>query len=163
METGVLALSLVEGIENVLDRHHHDRTAIIAILQDIQDEVNYLPEDALRYVSRALGIPLSKVCSLATFYKAFSLQPRGRHVVNVCLGTACHVRGAVRVLEAVERNLGIRAGDTDENLQFTLETVNCLGACALGPIVVIDGEYHGQMTSAKAEALLKGVKARDAS
>jgi NADH-quinone oxidoreductase subunit E len=163
METGVLALSLVEGIENVLDRHHHDRTAIIAILQDIQDEVNYLPEDALRYVSRALGISLSKVCSLATFYKAFSLQPRGRHVVNVCLGTACHVRGAVRVLEAVERNLGIRAGDTDENLQFTLETVNCLGACALGPIVVIDGEYHGQMTSAKAEALLKGVKARDAS
>jgi len=163
METGVLALSLVEGIENVLDRHHHDRTAIIAILQDIQEEVNYLPEDALRYVSRALGIPLSKVCSLATFYKAFSLQPRGRHVINVCLGTACHVRGAVRVLEAVERNLGIRAGDTDENLQFTLETVNCLGACALGPIVVIDGEYHGQMTSARAEALLKRVKARDAS
>jgi len=163
METGVLALSLVEGIENVLDRHHHDRTAIIAILQDIQDEVNCLPEDALRYVSCALGIPLSKVCSLATFYKAFSLQPRGRHVINVCLGTACHVRGAVRVLEAVERNLGIRAGDTDENLQFTLETVNCLGACALGPIVVIDGEYHGQMTSARAEALLKRVKARDAS
>lgn len=163
METGVLALSLVEGIENILDRHQHDKTAIIAILQDIQDEVNYLPEEALRYVARALGIPLSKVCSLATFYKAFSLKPRGRHVIHVCLGTACHVRGAVRVLEAIERNLGIRAGGTDENLQFTLETVNCLGACALGPIVVMDGEYHGQMTSAKTEALLKRVKTRDVS
>lgn len=155
METGV--------IENVLDRHQHDKTAIIAILQDIQDEVNYLPEDALRYMAHALEVPLSKVCSLATFYKAFSLQPRGKHVIHVCLGTACHVRGAVRVLEAIERNLGIRAGGTDETLQFTLETVNCLGACALGPIVVTDGEYHGQMTSVKTEALLKIVKARDAS
>jgi NADH-quinone oxidoreductase subunit E len=169
METGTLALSpalsgaegVVEGIEKVLDRHQRDKTAIIAILQDIQDEVNYLPEDALRYLAHTLDIPLSKVCSLATFYRAFSLQPRGKHVIHVCLGTACHVRGAVRVLEAVERTLGIRAGGTDENLQFTLETVNCLGACALGPIVVVDGEYHGQMASAKAEALLKRVKARD--
>ena len=155
METGV--------IENILDRHQHDRTAIIAILQDIQDEVNYLPEDALRYVAQALDVPISKVCSLATFYKAFSLQPRGKHVIHVCLGTACHVRGAVRILEALERDLGIRSGQTDENLQFTLETVNCLGACALGPVVVVDGEYHGQMTSAKTQSLLKRVKARDAS
>ena len=155
METGV--------IENVLDRHQRDKTAIIAILQDIQDEVNYLPEDALRYVAQALDVPISKVCSLATFYKAFSLKPRGRHLIHVCLGTACHVRGAVRILEAIERNLGIRAGETDENLQFTLETVNCLGACALGPIVVMDGEYHGQMTSAKTGSLLKRVKARDTS
>jgi NADH-quinone oxidoreductase subunit E len=154
METGV--------IDNVLGRHQHDRTAIIAILQDIQDEVNYLPEDALRYVARVLDIPLSKVVSLATFYKAFSLEPRGKHVIHVCMGTACHVRGAVRVLEAIERNLGIQAGGTDESLQFTLETVNCLGACALGPVVVIDGVYHGQMTSAKTEVLLKRVKARDA-
>ncbi len=154
METGV--------IEHVLDRHQHDKTAIIAVLQDIQDEVNYLPEDALRYVARALDIPLSKVISLATFYKAFSLKPRGKHVIHVCMGTACHVRGAVRVLEAIERNLGIQAGETDENLQFTLETVNCLGACALGPVVVIDGVYHGQMTSSRTETLLKRVKARDA-
>ena len=162
METGMPVLSVVEGIENVLDRHQRDKTAIIAILQDIQDEVNYLPEDALRYVAHALDIPLSKVCSLATFYKAFSSKPRGEHVIHVCLGTACHVRGAVRVLEAVERNLGIRAGETDDSLQFTLETVNCLGACALGPIMVIDGEYHGQMTSAKTESLLKKMRAGDA-
>jgi len=161
METGVLALSLVEGIENILDRHQHDKTAIIAILQDIQDEVNYLPEEALRYVARALGIPLSKVCSLATFYKAFSLKPRGKHVIHVCLGTACHVRGAVRILEALERELGIRSGQTDENLQFTLETVNCLGACALGPVVVVDGEYHGQMNSTKATRLLKKLRMAD--
>lgn len=150
-------------IESILAKHRHDKTAIIAILQDIQDEVNYLPEDALRYVAKALEIPLSKVCSLATFYRAFSLKPRGRHVIHVCLGTACHVRGAVRILEALERNLGIQSGQTDENLQFTLETVNCLGACALGPVVVVDGEYHGQMTPAKVESLLKKVRARDAS
>jgi len=162
METGVLALNgaegVVEGIEKVLDRHQRDKTAIIAILQDIQDEVNYLPEDALRYVAQVLDIPLSKVCSLATFYKAFSLQPRGRHVIHVCLGTACHVRGAVRILETLERDLGLRSGQTDENLQFTLETVNCLGACALGPVVVVDGEYHGQMSSAKTTRLLKKLR-----
>jgi NADH-quinone oxidoreductase subunit E len=150
METGVPALSLVEGIENILDSHQHDKTAIIAILQDIQDEVNYLPEDALRYVAHALDIPISKVCSLATFYKAFSLQPRGRHV-----------RGAVRILEALERDLDIQAGGTDEDLQFTLETVNCLGACALGPVVVADGEYHGQMNSSKATRLLKRLRRAD--
>jgi NADH-quinone oxidoreductase subunit E len=161
METGVPALSLVEGIENILDSHQHDKTAIIAILQDIQDEVNYLPEDALRYVAHALDIPISKVCSLATFYKAFSLQPRGRHVINVCMGTACHVRGAVRILEALERDLDIQAGGTDEDLQFTLETVNCLGACALGPVVVADGEYHGQMNSSKATRLLKRLRRAD--
>jgi NADH-quinone oxidoreductase subunit E len=153
MEAGV--------IKNILDRHQHDETAIIAILQDIQDEVNYLPEDALRYVAHTLDVPLSKVCSLATFYKAFSLKPRGKHVVHVCLGTACHVRGAVRILEALERDLGIQAGGTDEDMQFTLETVNCLGACALGPIVVVDGEYHGQMNSSKATRLLKRLRRAD--
>ncbi len=147
--------------DNVLGRHQRDKTAIIAILQDIQDEVNYLPEDALRYVARALDIPLSKVVSLATFYKAFSLKPRGKHVIHVCLGTACHVRGAVRVLEALERDLDIQAGETDENLQFTLETVNCLGACALGPVVVVDGEYHGQMNSSKAARLLNRLRRAD--
>jgi NADH-quinone oxidoreductase subunit E len=96
--------------------------------------------------------------ALATFYKAFSLSPRGRHIVSVCLGTACHVRGGERILGAVERELGILGGETDAELQWTLETVGCLGACALGPIVVVDGEYHGQMTSAKATRLLQRVK-----
>lgn len=145
-------------LESILARHGRDPANIIAILQDIQTQVNWLPEEALRYVCTELSIPLSKMMNLATFYKAFSLKPRGKHIAHVCLGTACHVRGAVRILGAVERELGLRGGETDNDLQWTLETVGCLGACALGPIVVVDGEYHGQMTSAKATRLLQKVK-----
>jgi len=142
-------------VESVVGRHRQDPSAIIAILQDLQEEVNYLPEGTLRYVAERLDIPVSKVYSLATFYRAFSLEPRGRHLIHVCTGTACHVRGAVKVLDTLERQLGIHAGETDEQMEFTLETVNCLGACALGPVVVVDGEYHGEMNPAKASRLLK--------
>jgi NADH-quinone oxidoreductase subunit E len=145
-------------IEGILDEHERDQAAIIAILQDLQDGVNYLPEGALRYVAERLDIPVSKVYSLATFYRAFSLEPRGRHLVYVCTGTACHVRGAVKILDALEREIGICAGETDEQMEFTLETVNCLGACALGPVVVVDGEYYGQMTGAKAVRLVKKLR-----
>ncbi|MGD8397237.1 MAG: NAD(P)H-dependent oxidoreductase subunit E [Anaerolineae bacterium] len=148
-------------LETILSRHGRDPANVIAILQDIQVEVNWLPEEDLRYVCNALDIPPSKMMALATFYKAFSLKPRGRHIVQVCLGTACHVRGAERIAGAVERELGIRGGETDEDLQWTLETVGCLGACALGPIVVVDGEYHGQMTSAKTTRLLQRIKKAD--
>jgi NADH-quinone oxidoreductase subunit E len=120
-----------------------------------------LPEEDLRYVSTELKIPLSKMMALATFYRAFSLKPRGKHIVSVCLGTACHVRGGERILGAVERELGINGGETDADLQWTLETVGCLGACALGPIIVVDGEYHGQMTSVKATRLLGKVQKAD--
>ena len=145
-------------LDKILDRHAHDPANIIAILQDMQAEVNWLPEEDLRTVCKELGIPFSKMMSLASFYRAFSLKPRGKHIVQVCLGTACHVRGAVRIVDTIQRELGVEAGDTDKDLNFTLETVNCLGACALGPIMVIDGEYHGGMTSAKATRLLKQVK-----
>jgi NADH-quinone oxidoreductase subunit E len=145
-------------LDSILDRYGRDPANIIAILQDIQAEANWLPEEDLCYVSTELAIPLSKMMALATFYKAFSLSPRGRHIVSVCLGTACHVRGGERILGAVERELGIHGGETDADLQWTLETVGCLGACALGPIVVVDGEYHGQMTSLKATRLLQRVK-----
>lgn len=148
----------ISVLETVLNRYDRDPANIISILQDIQSQANWLPEEELRYVCAELGIPLSKIMALATFYRAFSLKPRGRHIVHVCLGTACHVRGAERILDTVGRELGIEAGQTDKDLQFTLETVNCLGACALGPIVVVDGEYHGQMTSAKATRLLNKVK-----
>ncbi|MGD1995899.1 MAG: NAD(P)H-dependent oxidoreductase subunit E [Anaerolineae bacterium] len=148
----------VATIEGILDRHGHDAAAIIAVMQDIQDEVNYLPEEALRYVADRLGIPVSKVYRLATFYRAFSLEPRGRYLINVCTGTACHVRGAVKIVEALEREIGIGAGETDEELEFTLETVNCLGACALGPVVVVNGEYHGQMTGARAVRLVRKLR-----
>jgi NADH-quinone oxidoreductase subunit E len=148
-------------LDTILERHDRDPANIIAILQDIQAEANWLPEEDLRYVCAELDIAASKMMALATFYKAFSLQPRGKHIVSVCLGTACHVRGAGRIVGAVERELGIRDGETDEDLQWTLETVGCLGACALGPIVVVDGEYHGQMTSVKATRLLKRAKRAD--
>jgi NADH-quinone oxidoreductase subunit E len=147
-----------EILDGILDRHERAPSAIIAILQDLQEEVNYLPEGALRYVAERLNIPASKMYRLATFYRAFSLEPRGEHLIHVCTGTACHVRGAVRIVDALERELGVSAGETDSQLKFTLETVNCVGACALGPVVVIDGEYSGQMTGAKTVRLIKKFK-----
>ena len=145
-------------LDAILDQHRRNPANIIAILQDIQVKANWLPEEDLRYVCAELSIPLSKLMGLVTFYRAFSLDPRGKHIVSVCLGTACHVRGAERIVGAIERELGIKGGETDKDLQWTLETVNCLGACALGPIVVVGGEYHGQMTSAKATRLVQKVK-----
>ncbi|MCP4537221.1 MAG: NAD(P)H-dependent oxidoreductase subunit E [Chloroflexi bacterium] len=148
-------------IDGILDQHERAPSAIIAVLQDMQEEVNYLPEGALRYVAEQLDIPASKVYSLATFYRAFSLEPRGEHQIYVCTGTACHVRGAGKIIDALEREIGIQAGETDEKLEFTLETVNCVGACALGPVIVVDGEYHGQMTAAKAVRLVKKLRNSD--
>jgi NADH-quinone oxidoreductase subunit E len=139
----------------ILDKHQRDEGLLVSILQDIQAEFNYLPQDALLAVSRGLSVPLSQVYSVATFFKAFSLQPKGRHSVHVCLGTACHVRGAVRILDRLEDDLGIKNGETTADLKYTLETVNCVGACALGPIVVVDGEYAGQMNVDKVKPLLE--------
>ena len=142
-------------VNRIIENYENDETFLIPILQDIQAEYNYLPRDVLIYVAEKLSIPLIQVYSVATFFKAFSLRPRGKHQINVCLGTACHVRGAVNVLQKIEREVGIKSGETTDDMQFTLETVNCLGACALGPIMVIDGEYHGQMNSLKVDSVLK--------
>ena len=144
-----------EKVELIVANYQRDKGMLVSILQDIQAEYNYLPKDALTELSQGLGVSLSQVYSVATFFKAFSLKPRGRHLINICLGTACHVRGAVRVLEKVEQELGINPGETAEDLKFTLETVNCVGACALGPIVIIDGEYSGQMKTDKVKPLLE--------
>jgi NADH-quinone oxidoreductase subunit E len=147
-----------QKVKTVLDRYQRDQGMLVAILQDIQAEYNYLPKKALTEVSQGLDIPLTRVYSVASFFKAFSLKPRGRHIINVCLGTACHVRGAVRVLDEIERQLSIKAGGTTKDHRYTLETVNCVGACALGPIVIIDGEYSGEMKADRVKALLKGYK-----
>jgi len=144
-----------EKVELIVANYQRNKGMLVSILQDIQAEYNYLPKDALTELSQGLGVSLSQVYSVATFFKAFSLKPRGRHLINICLGTACHVRGAVRVLEKVEQELGINPGETAEDLKFTLETVNCVGACALGPIVIIDGEYSGQMKTDKVKPLLE--------
>jgi len=143
-----------------VDKYDASHDSVIAILQDVQSEYHYLPEHALRAVASQLGLPLIQVCGVATFFKAFSLKPRGEHTVMVCLGTACHVRGAPAVLDEVRRQLGVEPGNTTDDMRFTLETVNCLGACALGPIMVIDGKYHGQMSPRKAKKILKKWQAK---
>ncbi len=146
-----------EQIRKIIARYGSDKSFLVPVLQDVQKELNYLPEEALREVARQLEVPESRVFEVATFYKAFSLEPRGKHVVSLCLGTACHVRGAPLIEGHIERVLGVKSGETTKDLQFTFETVNCLGACALGPVVVADGEYHGQMTIAKTTAVLRGL------
>ena len=144
-----------QEIQCILAAHRQDRGGVIAILQEIQDRCGYLPEQALRTVSAQTGRSLVDVYGIATFYRAFSLVPRGRHLVCACMGTACHVRGAPRIVDELERQLGIQAGQTTEDGQFTLETVNCLGACALGPVVVIDGRYFSKVRTAEVAALLE--------
>jgi NADH-quinone oxidoreductase subunit E len=146
--------STEQKVKRITGRYRHQEGFLVSILQDIQTEYKYLPREALTEVSHNLNIPLSQVYSVATFFKAFSLKPRGRHLVDVCLGTACHVRGAVRVLEAIERELGIKAGETTPDMKYTLETVNCVGACALGPIVVVDGEHVGGMKTDRVKPLM---------
>jgi len=150
-ETRQISLKRVDEIVNSYDS---DKEFLIQVLQDISSEYGYLPEPCLRRITERLNIPLTEVFAAATFYKAFSLEPRGKHLIHVCLGTACHVRGASQVLNKIERRLSIKTGQTSRDLMFTLETVNCLGACALGPVVMVDGEYHGQMTQAKVDRLL---------
>lgn len=140
----------------IIDSHGGSRESMITVLQDANKTFNYLPEEVLHRISSRLGVPFAEVYGAASFYKAFSLEPRGRHIVQACMGTACHVRGARRILEELERRLAIVAGQTTRDRLFTLETVNCLGACALGPIIAVDGEFHGSMTSAKVPALLDG-------
>jgi NADH-quinone oxidoreductase subunit E len=143
-----------ETVEVILDKYDRDKGFLVSILQDIQSEYYYLPKEILIHISQALDIPLSQIYSVATFFKAFSLKPRGRHLISVCLGTACHVRGAVRIVEELERRLGTTRGETTEDGKFTLETVRCVGACALGPVVTVDGEYFGQMQTGKLDSLL---------
>jgi len=141
--------------KQALQKHQHDKSLLVDILQDIQAEVGYLPKEVLQETSEGLGVPLSRVYSVATFFKAFSLTPRGRYLINVCMGTACHVRGAVKVMEKIEQELKINRGETTKDLKFTLETVNCVGACALGPMVIVGEDYHGEMTPEGVVSVLK--------
>jgi len=145
----------VERVDQLIEKGGKRKSSLIAVLQDLQSEYNWLPPEVLKRVSERLGVPLIDVCGVATFYRSFSLKPRGKHIATVCLGTACHVRGGQRIVDAIYRDLGVRPGETTRDLRFTLETVNCLGCCAIGPIMVLDGEYFGQMTSQRALGLLR--------
>jgi NADH-quinone oxidoreductase subunit E len=149
-------------LEKILKKHDYQKSSLLAILQDVQALDNYLPRKTLEEVAQQLQVPLTQIYYLATFYRAFSMTPRGRHLVTVCTGTACHVKGAASILNTVERELKVKPGETTTDKAYTLETVNCLGSCALAPLVVIDGHYHGKMLGNKVLSLLKGDK-KDAS
>ena len=144
-----------DRVDQIIDRHQGEASSLIQVMLDLQAENHWLPKDALARISERLEVPLSRIQHIATFYKAFSLVPKGRHQVHVCMGTACHVRGSARVLHTVEELTGINPGETDLELKFSLETVNCLGCCALGPVIEIDGKAHGNITTAKTEDVLK--------
>lgn len=151
----------LEKVNPIIEKYRDDREAFIALLQDISAEYRYLPEEVIRYVSEEIEVPVSRLFSLATFYTSFRLEPRGEHEVQVCMGTACHVRGAPRMLDKVTQKLNIKPGETTEDRRFTVETVNCVGACALGPLLVYDGKYYGKLTQRKIEKLLEGSNDED--
>jgi NADH-quinone oxidoreductase subunit E len=145
-----------DKVDQIIDRHHGAQHALIQVLLELQSEYHWLPRAALARVGERLDVPLTRIQHIATFYKAFSLVPKGRHEVHVCMGTACHVRGAQRVLETLEDLTGIKPGETDLELKFSLETVNCLGCCALGPVVEVDGKTHGKLTPTNTADVLAG-------
>ena len=143
--------------KQIIKKHKSNKSALIAVLQDIQEAFNYLPKEALKTASNMMKVPMSRVYEAATFYTAFSLKPRGKHSVKICKGTACHVRGAAILQDRFETTLGIKPGETTKDGKFSLETVNCVGACALGPVVVINTDYHGQVTINKVDKIIKKI------
>jgi NADH-quinone oxidoreductase subunit E len=147
-----------QTILKILETHRGERGELIAILEEIQATYSYLPEEALRIVAEKTGRSLVDIYGVATFYKSFSLRPRGKHLISVCLGTACHVRGGSSIAEAFERQLGIKTGETTAGKEISLETLNCLGACALGPIVVVDGHYFSNVTLQKVKDIIHRAK-----
>jgi NADH-quinone oxidoreductase subunit E len=144
-----------EKVREIVQGYGGDRSYLVPIMQDVQKELGYLSKDALTAISANLGVPISRVYEVATFYKAFSLKPKGRHHISLCMGTACHVRGAEFISSNVTDLLKIKDGETTADMEYSFETVGCLGACALGPIIVVDGDYHGEMNIAKTTKLLK--------
>jgi NADH-quinone oxidoreductase subunit E len=142
-------------VDKIVDRYKRKESALISILQDIQAEYNYLPKEVLLHTRKRLNIPLTKIIRVATFYNIFTLKPRGRHLINVCMGTACHVKGAGRILEKLERDVGIRTGETTADLKFSLEIIRCLGCCSLAPVVRIDSDIYGRVKQDRVQEILK--------
>jgi len=150
---------MVRGeVQSILEKHDGNRGGLIPILEDIQARYNHLPAEALKVLAEETGRSLVDVFGVATFYKHFSLKPRGKHLCSVCTGTACHVRGAPIIVEESERQLGTKAGTTTSDKEFTLETIHCLGACALGPIVVVDGHYFSNVSKSKVSQIVKSTR-----
>ncbi len=144
-------------IEQIIGKYQGNKNSLIQVLLDIQNENNWIGKEIVEKISKTLNVPLNQIYHILSFYKIFSLLPQGRHHLSLCLGTACHVRGAPLVEEHIERALDLKAGGTSPDLEFTFETVDCLGACALGPILVVDGEYQGQINISKVNKILKNL------
>ena len=148
-----------EKLDEILKRYQGEEGFLIQLLLDLQNELHWISREVLRELSLRTGVPVSRIFRVASFYKAMSLKPVGRHKVSVCMGTACQVRGAQRLLDATESRLGIKAGQTTKDLNFTLNRVNCLGCCAIGPVMVADDTYHGRADASTAEKILKQIAA----
>lgn len=145
----------IEVADRIIDKYHGKASALVQILLEVQKECRWLSAEVLGRLAEKLEIPMARIKHIATFYKAFSLVPKGRHEVHVCVGTACHVRGAHRVLDVLGELTGLSPGETDQELNYSLDTVNCLGCCALGPVMVVDGDTHGKLSQADAARVLK--------
>ncbi|MFC1899638.1 NAD(P)H-dependent oxidoreductase subunit E [Chloroflexota bacterium] len=141
-------------VKEIADRYPVQQGELIQLLLDIQSECNWIPEEAIMHLSEKLNIPISQIYSVASFYKGLSLTERGEHIIKVCLGTACHVGGGSRIAEKLEELLDIKTGETTKDMKFTLERVNCLGCCALGPVVMVDDKYHKKVSPVDVKAIL---------
>jgi len=145
------------AVNGIIEKYQAKRTSLISILHDIQDQYNFLPETALKKVASSLQMDLNDLYGVATFYKSFSLVPKGRHSITLCLGTACHVRGGPKVLRQMKKELGIEPGQTTKDKNFSLEVVNCLGVCAIGPVMVVDGKFYGEMNWGRAKRIVEKI------
>jgi NADH-quinone oxidoreductase subunit E len=141
-------------VDEIIDRYEGEKGVLIQLLLDIQNEFNWVPKEAIARISTRLRIPISHIYRIVSFYKVLSLEPIGRHVIQVCLGTACHVRGGPRILDEVENILKIKACTTTEDLKFTIKRVNCIGCCALGPVMMVDEDYHGKLSPTDVKGIL---------
>ena len=144
----------LKPVDKIVDHHQGKRTAVISILHDIQDRYNHLPKEALEQVAGRLNMDLNDIYGVATFYKSFSLIPKGKHSVTLCLGTACHVRGGPKILKEMTQQLNIEPGQTTKDKKFSFQVVNCLGVCAIGPVMFVDGKFYGEMTPVKARRII---------
>ncbi len=147
-----------KAVTDIVNRYNREQGYIVSILQDIMEEERYLSPEALEQVSQELKMPRSQVYAVATFYKTLSLKPRGKHLVQVCTGTACHVRGAARIVDKLERDLKVQRGFTTPDMKFTLEEVRCVGACAMGPVVIVNKDYHGNVELDKVDRIIEKYK-----
>ncbi|MBU0516937.1 MAG: NADH-quinone oxidoreductase subunit NuoE [Proteobacteria bacterium] len=147
-----------DRIREIVSEHKGEPGVLIPVLQEVQEEVGYIPPESMSIIAKGLGTTPAQVQGVLTFYAMFYTAPRGRHVVRVCRGTACHVRGGANILRAVKGDLGLQDGETDEDYQFTLETVACMGACALSPVMVVGNDFYGRLNPARVGAILDGYK-----